>query len=410
MRTMNRNMAVIAVLLIVLLVQVIAVGKPEPIKDNSITDVMADAGIEETLPQDDMDIVVEEEIVSAELNVVYRSPLASSDVVDEFAEDGTSSIYEDKIVSYTVNRLCVYELPDLTSKVVGVMYAGTEADIVEIGSEWTKISSGSVTGYVRNVAVIFGGEAEIIAEFIGSECSEVTANSLTVYEDASSDSTAIDTLSKGDRVTAVEVCGDYVLVTTDSTLGYVLKSGVNISFGLGKAITIEEENEINAQKAAEEAKKKAEEAAQAAKDKLTNVTTTNRGAISAAPEEIHLLAAIIYWESGWEPMEGQIAVGNVVLNRVFQSRFKQNTIADVIYAPGQFSGVLTNGVISDRFQAVLNLTDEQLNARGCYDAALVALSGVNNIGDLNFFVSVKKANYAKYTSYTIINNHCFYTY
>ena len=193
-------------------------------------------------------------------------------------------------------------------------------------------------------------------------------------------------------------------------MGYVLKSGVKVSYGLDTAITIEEENAIKAAQAAEEAKKKAEQAAQAAKDKYTDVGTTNRTPYTATPEEIHLLAAIIYWESGWEPMEGQIAVGNVVLNRVLQTRFKQNTITDVIYAPGQFSGVITNGVVSDRFQGVLNLTDEQLNQRGCYDAALAALSGVNNVGDLNFFINVKKANYAKYTSYTIINNHCFYTY
>ncbi len=54
------------------------------------------------------------------------------------------------------------------------------------------------------------------------------------------------------------------------------------------------------------------------------------------------------------------------------------------------------------------MTNEQLNVRGCYDAAVKALSGQNNIEDYAFFISVKKANYARYTKYTIINNHCFY--
>ena len=410
MRTRSRNLCFTAVLLIVLLVQVVNTHKPRTITDNQSTDVMADATIQETKPQTDTEIILEEEIVSAELNVVYRSPLTSSEVVDEFEAPTSSSVYADKIVSYTVNRLCIYESPDLNSKVVGVMYSGTEADVVEAGEEWTKITSGEVTGYVRNTAVLFGEEAEIIAEIIGKESSVVSADSLIVYEDAFLGSKRIDTLSKGDAVTTVESKGDFVLVTTDNTLGYVLKSGVDVSYGLGNAITIDEENAIKAQQAAEEAKKKAEEAAQAAKDKYTSVGTTNRTPYTATPEEIHLLAAIIYWESGWEPFEGQIAVGNVVLNRVLQTRFKQNTITDVIYAPGQFSGVLVNGTVSERFQGVLNLTDEQLNQRGCYDAALTVLSGVNNVGDLNFFISVKKANYAKYTSYTIINNHCFYTY
>lgn len=410
MRTRSRNVAIMAVLMIVLLIQVINTTKPRTITDNPTTDVMADATIQETTPEADTEIIIEEEIVSAELNVVYRSPLTSSEVVDKFEEKQSSSVYADKIVSYTVDRLCIYEKPDLTSNVVGVMYSGTEADIIERGEEWTKISSGVVTGYIRNVAVLFGEEAEIIAESIGQENSIVSMDSLIVYEDASLGSKRIDTLAKGDSVTTMEVSGDFVMITTDSTLGYVLKSGIEVSYGLDTAITIEEENAIKAAQAAEETKKKAEEAAQAAKDKYTNIATTTRNPYTATPEEIHLLAAIIYWESGWEPFEGQVAVGNVVLNRVLQPRFKQNTITDVIYAPGQFSGVLSNGVVSDRFQGVLNLTDEQLNQRGCYDAALAALSGVNNVGDLNFFISVKKANYAKYTSYTIINNHCFYTY
>lgn len=410
MRTRSRNIAMAAVLLLVLLVQVICVGKPGPVTDNPITDVMAEVATPEIAPETDTEIVMEEEIVSAELNVVYRSPLTSTEVVDEFTEAQKSSVYADKIVSYTVDRLCVYEQADLTSNVVGVMYSGTEGDILERGEEWTKISSGDVTGYVRNTAVLFGEEAEIIAEIIGTESSVVSAESLIVYEDASLGSTRIDTLNKGEEVTTVETNGDFIMITTDTTFGYVLKSGVDVSYGLGTAITIEEENEIKAAQAAEEARRRAEEAAAAAKEKYTDITTTNRAPYTATPEEIHLLAAIVYWESGWETAEGQLAVANVVLNRVLQTRFKQNTITDVIYAPGQFSGVLVNGAISERFQGVLNLSDAELNSRGCYDAAVAALSGVNNIGDLNFFISVKKANYAKYTSYTIINNHCFYTY
>ena len=81
-----------------------------------------------------------------------------------------------------------------------------------------------------------------------------------------------------------------------------------------------------------------------------------------------------------------------------------------MYAPGQFSGVLENGAPSARFQGVLNMSNEELNRRGCYDVALRALAGENNIGDLLFFINVKKANFAKYKGYTIINNHCFYTY
>ena len=148
----------------------------------------------------------------------------------------------------------------------------------------------------------------------------------------------------------------------------------------------------------------------AAKKESLTIETTQRAPYSATEEEIHLLAAIVYYESGWEPAAGQLAVANVILNRVLSPRFKQNTIKDVIFAPGQFSGVIVNGEVSAKFLQFYNMSNEELNKKGCYDAALRALAGENNIGDLCFFISVKKANYAKYTKYTIINNHCFYTY
>ena len=178
----------------------------------------------------------------------------------------------------------------------------------------------------------------------------------------------------------------------------------------GEAIVAEEKPVVIAAAAETAAEEAAAKAAAAAKEKYASVSTTARSSYSASADEIHLLAAIVYWESGWEPANGQLAVANVVLNRVLSSRFSQNTIASVIYAPGQFSGVAENGAPSARFQAVLNMSNEQLNQRGCYDAAVTALSGQNNIGDLLFFINVRKANYNKYTSYTIINNHCFYIY
>lgn len=60
-------------------------------------------------------------------------------------------------------------------------------------------------------------------------------------------------------------------------------------------------------------------------------------------EDLMLLAKIIYVEAGHEPLEGQIAVGEVILNRVKDPRFP-DTIKEVIYQPGQFPPAL-NGTL-----------------------------------------------------------------
>lgn len=425
MRFKSRKASVAVVMLLLMVVQIVfagigssktrttvAAGNSEPAQEQKLaasdtTDAAA-ATEESTAP------ITEEEVVSADLNVVYRSTLTSTAVVDEFESSIDNSDYSNKIISYTNERLCMYAEPEYTSDVVGVMYSGTEADIVKLGSEWTEVTSGGVTGYIKNTDVLFGKEAQKIAETIGDKEAVAKTDGLVVYSEASASSSQVAELSKGESVGAYEECDGYVMISHDGGYGYVKADGVSISYGLDSAISIEEEKKRQAEEAAAAAKKAAEEAAAkaaaAAKEKYASVSTTARSSYSASADEIHLLAAIVYWESGWEPANGQLAVANVVLNRVLSSRFSQNTIASVIYAPGQFSGVAENGAPSARFQAVLNMSNEQLNQRGCYYAAVTALSGQNNIGDLLFFINVRKANYNKYTSYTIINNHCFYIY
>lgn len=416
MRFKSRKMTMASVLLLAMIVQVVFAGRQNPVSDVVVAEAETDSVLvsDNTLPETEADLITEEEVVSADLNVVYRSNLTSTEDVDEFESNIDKGDFNNKIISYTVSRLCVYAEPDLASDVVGVMYSGSEADILEKGEEWTKISSGDVTGYVRNVEVLFGNEAQIVARAIGTETAVVSADELTVYTDASTSSEILMTLSKGEEVVTMDEYGSFVMINSSSGYGYVEKSGISVSYGLSEAITIEEEQKRQAEEEAARAKKAADEAAaaaqQAAKEKYSNVATTNRSVYNATEEEIHLLAAIVYYESSWEPAEGQLAVANVVLNRVLSSKFRQNTIADVVYAPGQFSGVVVNGEVSQKFQNILNMSNEQLNVRGSYDAAVSALSGVNNIGDLTFFISLKKANYAKYTNYTIINNHCFYNY
>ncbi|MEG0756706.1 MAG: cell wall hydrolase, partial [Oscillospiraceae bacterium] len=51
--------------------------------------------------------------------------------------------------------------------------------------------------------------------------------------------------------------------------------------------------------------------------------------------DVDLLARVIYHESGNQPLTGQIAVGNVLLNRVNSPIFP-NTVKGVVFQPNQF--------------------------------------------------------------------------
>lgn len=430
MRFKSRKAAVLTVLALLLVVQAVFSGiNASDSRTVTVAEVQGDktadgSGTEaaegstqgaEPQTEDNTVSITEEEVVSADLNVVYRSTLTLTEAVDKFEGNIDKGDYDNKIVSYTSERLCIYEEPDFQSEVLGVMYLGSEGEVLETGKEWSKITSGGITGYVKNVNVLFGKEAEVIASTLGHKTTTVADGGAVVYDGASQNSRQAGTLAEGSEVEVLDSVNGFFMVSYNGEYGYVLSEAVIVNYGLDTAISIEVEKQRQEEEAAAaeaaRRKKAAEEAAAAAaaaKQHSSATTGSIRGAYAATEEEIHLLAAIVYWESGWEPAEGQLAVANVVLNRVLSSRFSQNTIASVIYAPGQFTGVAENGAPSARFQQVLNMSNEQLNARGCYDAAIKALSGVNNIEDYAFFISVKKANYGRYTKYTIINNHCFY--
>lgn len=89
--------------------------------------------------------------------------------------------------------------------------------------------------------------------------------------------------------------------------------------------------------------------------------------------DLYWLSRIIYAESGAEPLEGQIAVGNVVLNRVSSPRFP-NTVYEVIFQRGQFTPV-SNGSI--------NLTPNEQSVI----AAKLCLDGANTVGNALYFIN-----------------------
>ena len=425
MKSKSRKTAVLSVIILLLIMQLAFLNERKH-EDNKTSIQLAERNVQDTSVSD-KEAAYTEEIVSTELNVVYRNTSSLKDISQEMEESKVKSSYDNKVVSYTLEELIIYSEPDLKSEPVGIMYSGSEADVLERGEEWSKIQSGKVTGYIRNVDVLFDSEAEVIASVIGNKQAKVNADVINVYAEADDSAAVISTLEKGAEIYAYEENGNYTLISCDNGFGYISNDSFDVSYNLSKAVSMAEIEAIKEEERAEAARKAAEEAAAqaaggqgtkghgtpaqatAAQNAIKQQTTT-RGAYTVSAEELHLLAAIIYWESGWEPSEGQLAVANVVLNRVFSSRFSQNTITSVVYAPGQFSGVSENGVPSARFQAVLNKSNEELNVRGCYDSALRALAGENNIGDLLFFINVKKADITKYKGYTIVNNHCFYTY
>ena len=108
-------------------------------------------------------------------------------------------------------------------------------------------------------------------------------------------------------------------------------------------------------------------------------------------EDLYWLSRVIYAESGAEGLEGQIAVGNVVLNRV-RSREYPNTVREVIFD--------TKDAV--QFEPTANGSIYNTPSADSLTAAKLALQGSRPVGDCLYF-------YAPALSQgTWINANCTY--
>lgn len=98
-------------------------------------------------------------------------------------------------------------------------------------------------------------------------------------------------------------------------------------------------------------------------------------AAASSSDDTSLLAALIYCEAGNQSYEGMVAVGAVVMNRVYSSSFP-NSISEVIYQSGQFTPASSGSLASALANGVPS---------SCYEAASAAISGENPVGSALYF-------------------------
>jgi len=116
--------------------------------------------------------------------------------------------------------------------------------------------------------------------------------------------------------------------------------------------------------------------------------------------DLYWLSRVIYAESGNQPMEGMMGVGNVVLNRIKdESGVFPDDVREVIFQQGQFSVVETGAIYMEP-------------RPHCVAAAKLCLEGYNTVGNSLFFLNPSISNSYWFDTYrefyTGIADHDFY--
>ncbi len=262
----------------------------------------------------------------------------------------------------------------MDAEVVGSLRRGARATVIEAGSEWTKIQSGKVEGYVYNAYCLYGADALSLAKEVCETVAVCTTDVLRVREGMTTESEVAGQIEEGDTLvvdTTATTDGNWVAVIYEDKTCYVSADYVTVSMNIGEALTMEEVEALEEERLEEERREREEAARQEA---MKNAQSNK--AYAASVDELDLLAALIYCEANIEPYEAKLAVGAVVMNRLEKGTYGA-TLADVIYQPEQFTPAC-DGKVND---ALINKKANE----SCYQAAREALSGVDNTNGALYF-------------------------
>jgi len=229
--------------------------------------------------------------------------------VIEGASEKTSLKQEDKIelaVAAPNVYLNIHTDPSLGSEVIGKLYSNDVAKIIQdSGSDWVKVKSGKLVGYVLGEYLVKGDEAALLSELVKKNVAfaDNSDNEVEVHR-YKSDKGVMMTVSQGEQITVEEDMEDetdgWIEVSTEQGKGYVKSEDVSVTDAYPVAETAEEQQErienatvkdiaddaqMKADKASEVAQaaaEKAEEAASIVEDEETEHTKADEKAAETA--------------------------------------------------------------------------------------------------------------------------------
>ena len=223
----------------------------------------------------------------------------------------TESKYANKAVAdiYSTTTLNIRKKGSINAKIVGKMKKGNIATVLKKGSEWSKVRSGNVTGYVKNQYLVFGDEIENFAKQNVKKVAKVQTETLRVRKKASTDSKIVTLVSEDDKLKVKKQTDDWAKVKVDGQTGYVSKDYAKVTYSFGKAKSMKQ---IQAEQVAKEAQKQAaqttigNESASTSSSNTSNSSTTS-GSTKASSVQAAKKASVSVSSSGSSATGSRIA-------------------------------------------------------------------------------------------------------
>lgn len=189
------------------------------------------------------------------------------------------SEYANVAIAQVDNYVNIRSAASADSDSVGKLYNNSEATVLSTEGDWYKITSGTVTGYVKSQYVVCGNEE--LARSVSRRVAKVTTQTLFVRTQPTTDSTVLGMVPIEDELTVTdESVQGWVKVSIEQGDGYVSKDYVSLSTEYVHAESKAEETARLAKEQAEReaAQKAADKAAKAAAQKVAQQQASKKGA------------------------------------------------------------------------------------------------------------------------------------
>lgn len=207
------------------------------------------------------------------------------EIANKKEEEGFKSL----VIAQVNDYVNVRSIPSEEGEILGKLYDKSVGEFIEEDNGWYKITSGSVTGYVKAEYCVTGDDAVALAKEVGNRIATVTTTTLKVREEPSLDATVLGLVPIQDQLLVTEELDNWVKVNIEEGDGYVSLDYVTLSTEFVKAESKEEEE---ARLAKEEAERKAAlEAARKAEEK-------NRKAAQSESSSATSEAPVVYATGG----------------------------------------------------------------------------------------------------------------
>ena len=225
-----------------------------------------------------LSLAAEEGIAS----VMTEAQAADPEADEKVLEDMTPSEFDGICIAKVNDYVNVRSEASEDSEVVGKLYDKSAGVVDEEVDGWYKITSGSVTGFVKAEYVVTGDEAEELAQEVGKRIATVTTQTLRVRTDATTDASVLGLIGEGEELTVTEEQEGFVKVSIEEGDGWVSTDYVDLRTDFVQAESKAEEEARLAKEAAakEEGKKKAKAAAAKAEGSSKAVVGSGSGSSS----------------------------------------------------------------------------------------------------------------------------------